>query len=110
MSGLQSGEGRMMIDSIVWAQYINVTGTQPRRHSTGRPNVRAAKITKASSGRLFPVHRHAVALLKGHLPCSDGCPVDAGCERLSCFAINCGGLVSALRRLRDETGNNTYLR
>jgi len=25
MAGLQSGEGRMMIDSVVWAQYINVT-------------------------------------------------------------------------------------
>jgi len=24
MAGLQSGEGRMMIDSVVWAQYINV--------------------------------------------------------------------------------------
>jgi len=28
MAGLQSGEGRMMIDSVVWAQYINVTDTQ----------------------------------------------------------------------------------
>jgi len=25
MAGLQSGEGRIMIDSVVWAQYINVT-------------------------------------------------------------------------------------
>jgi len=25
MAGLQSGECRMMIDSVVWAQYINVT-------------------------------------------------------------------------------------
>jgi len=25
MAGRQSGEGRMMIDSVVWAQYINVT-------------------------------------------------------------------------------------
>jgi len=36
MAGLQSGEGRGMIDSVVWAQYINVTDTQthrePRRH------------------------------------------------------------------------------
>jgi len=31
MTGLQSGEGRMMIDSVVWAQYINVTDRQPRR-------------------------------------------------------------------------------
>jgi len=28
MVGLQSGEGRTMIDSVVWAQYINVTDTQ----------------------------------------------------------------------------------
>jgi len=28
MAGLQSGEGRIMIDSVVWAQYINMTDTQ----------------------------------------------------------------------------------
>jgi len=28
MAGLQSGEGRMTIDSVVWAQYINVIDTQ----------------------------------------------------------------------------------
>jgi len=27
MAGLQSGEGCMTIDSVVWAQYINVTHT-----------------------------------------------------------------------------------
>jgi len=27
MAGLHSREGRMMIDSVVWAQYINVTDT-----------------------------------------------------------------------------------
>jgi len=40
MAGLQSDEGRMMIESVVWTQYINVTDTetatkrdrQPRRH------------------------------------------------------------------------------
>jgi len=36
MAGLQSGEGRMMIDSVVWPQYVNVTDTQPRRHSKYR--------------------------------------------------------------------------
>jgi len=38
MAGLQSGEGRVMIDSVVWAQDINVTDThtQPRRHSKCR--------------------------------------------------------------------------
>jgi len=42
MAGLQSGESRMMIDSVVWAQCINVTNTQtatqPRRHINSRPN------------------------------------------------------------------------
>jgi len=42
MSGLQSGEGRMTIDSVVWAQHINVTDRrthrQPRRDSNIRPN------------------------------------------------------------------------
>jgi len=28
MAGLQTSEGCMMIDSVVWAQYINVTDTQ----------------------------------------------------------------------------------
>jgi len=32
MTGLQSGEGRMMIDLVVYAQYINVTDTQPDSH------------------------------------------------------------------------------
>jgi len=27
MAGLQSSEGRMMIDSVVWAQYISATDT-----------------------------------------------------------------------------------
>jgi len=39
MAGLQSGEGRMMIDSVVWAQHINrQTHRQPRRHSKCRAN------------------------------------------------------------------------
>jgi len=33
-AGLQSGEGRMMIDSVVWAQCINVTDTQTDREVT----------------------------------------------------------------------------
>jgi len=35
MAGLQSGESRIMFDSVVWAQYINVTDTHRRlrRHS-----------------------------------------------------------------------------
>jgi len=34
MAGLQSGEGQMiMINSVVWAQYINVTDTQTDRET-----------------------------------------------------------------------------
>jgi len=32
MARLQSGEGRMMIDSVIWAQHINVTDTQTDSH------------------------------------------------------------------------------
>jgi len=48
MTGLQSDEGGLMIDSVVWAQYINVTDRQPRRHSKCRANAlrRAAKSIK----------------------------------------------------------------
>jgi len=50
MAGLQSCENRMMIDSVVCAQYIIVTDThtdrQPRRHGNSRPYAlrRVAKI------------------------------------------------------------------
>jgi len=50
--GRQAGEGRMIIDSVVWKQYINVTdtqtATQPRRHSNSPPNAlrRAAKMVE----------------------------------------------------------------
>jgi len=32
MAGLQSDEGRMLIGSLVWAQYINVKDTQTDSH------------------------------------------------------------------------------
>jgi len=34
MAGLQSGEGRVIIDSVVWAQYINVTDIHTHSHVT----------------------------------------------------------------------------
>jgi len=45
MAGLQTGEGRMIIDS--WTQCINMPDTQPRRHSKLRANAlrRVAKVT-----------------------------------------------------------------
>jgi len=50
MAGLRSGEGCIMIDSVVWAQYINVTDRQPRRHSKCRDYAlrRAAKMPAKS--------------------------------------------------------------
>jgi len=32
MAGLQSGEGRIMIVSVVWAKYINVTNRHRQTH------------------------------------------------------------------------------
>jgi len=47
MAGLQSGEGRMMIDSVVWVQHTNVTDRQthrqPRRHSKWQKNKMATR-------------------------------------------------------------------
>jgi len=38
MAGLQSGEGRLMIDSVVWTQYINVTDRHTDRQTDTSPN------------------------------------------------------------------------
>jgi len=38
-AGLQSGEGLMMMDSVVWAQYINVTATSPQQTPRRRTGV-----------------------------------------------------------------------
>jgi len=53
MAGLQSGEGRMMFDSVVWAQYIK----QPRRHSNsqGLHKRRTRRAAKTSLGTYIPV-------------------------------------------------------
>jgi len=47
MTGLQSGEGRMMIDSVVWAQHINVTDTQTGKQ-TDRQTDRHIAIANAA--------------------------------------------------------------
>jgi len=49
MAGLQSGEGRLMIDSVVWAQYINVTDRQPHRHSKCRTKALHRKAKTSST-------------------------------------------------------------
>jgi len=41
-AGLQYGEGRMMIDSVVWAQHINVTDTQTATSPQQMPRQRTA--------------------------------------------------------------------
>jgi len=56
---LQSGEGRMMIDSVVWAQYINVTDTPPSRHSKGRANaLRQKSARECVNLRTCQEHQH----------------------------------------------------
>jgi len=60
MVGLH-GESRMMIDSVFWAQYINVTDTQtarkPRRHSTSRTSAlrRCTEIAATAARQLYTV-------------------------------------------------------
>jgi len=60
MAGLQSGEGRMIIDSVVWAQYINVTDTHtdthPRRHSNSRPNA-----LQQAAKNYYDIHQQAAS-------------------------------------------------
>jgi len=46
MAGLQSGKDRMMIDSVVWAQYINVTD----RHTDSHVATANAELTQYASG------------------------------------------------------------
>jgi len=71
MAGLQSGDGRMMIDSVVWTQYFNMTDTQtdskPRRHSKCCANAlhRVAKTKALQSQALHS--RLAVTLTIGVL-------------------------------------------
>jgi len=44
MAGLQSREGHMMIDSVVWAQYINVTNTQTDRQTDSHVDIANAAL------------------------------------------------------------------
>jgi len=60
MAGLQSGEGRTMINSVIWAQYINVTDTHTDSHVTTATAtltrcVRATIMILASPFRLHQV-------------------------------------------------------
>jgi len=58
MAGLQSGEGRMMIDSVVWAQYVNVTDRQTHRQPRRRSKCRANALRRAAKMPVvFPSHR-----------------------------------------------------
>jgi len=59
MAALQSGVGRMMIDSVVWTQYIKVTDTQAAtspyqmpRQRTGVERQKRAKVTRRRTHRI----------------------------------------------------------
>jgi len=56
MPGLQSGKGRMMIDSVVWAQYINVTDTETDRQIDSHVAIANAAPTHCV-GQQKTVHR-----------------------------------------------------
>jgi len=58
MAGLQSGEGRIMIDSVVGTQYINVTDTETALYRSMR---RAAK--NEQMNRPNPVDSMRLAVL-----------------------------------------------
>jgi len=47
MAGLQSDESRMMIDSVVWAQYINVTDTQTAKQTNKQTHHRSKGLANA---------------------------------------------------------------
>jgi len=61
MAGLQSGEGRTMIDSVVWAQYINVTDRHTDSHvATANATALGGKNARSIS---HPPHLKRVAAL-----------------------------------------------
>jgi len=45
MSGLESGKDRMIIDSVVWAQYVNVTDTQTNMQTDDHAAMAKAELT-----------------------------------------------------------------
>jgi len=52
MAGLQSGDGRIMIDSVVWAQYINVTDRQTDSHVAVANAAQRPGIGRQSEGKV----------------------------------------------------------
>jgi len=87
MAGLQSREGRTMIDSVVWAQYINVLDTQmhrqPHRHSKlGANALRQAAKTADSKTFLLTVIR------LWHINCYTLTDFDLTLGRIEC--LKCG--------------------
>jgi len=73
MAGLQSDESRMMIDSVVWAQHIEVidtqTATQPRRDSNSRTN----ELRSGGKSWTLQFLEHSVELTGSQS--SSGCPL-----------------------------------
>jgi len=61
-AGLQSGKGHMMMDSVVWAQYINMTDTQTDSHvaitnAVPMHRVVQQKSATASAGLVLSLHK-----------------------------------------------------
>jgi len=52
MAGLQSGEVHMMINSVVWVQYINVTDTQQTDSHFAIANASGDKNTAPISAKM----------------------------------------------------------
>jgi len=61
MVGLQSGKGRMMIDSVVWAQNINTSDTQTDRHFATANAMPMQRIVQQKLNRT-----HAFSMVKFH--------------------------------------------
>jgi len=58
-AGLQSAEGRMMIDSVVWAQYINVTDRHTDRQTDTQTATSHCVGRQKLGHRLYPVLLYA---------------------------------------------------
>jgi len=55
MAGLRSGEGRMMINSVVWAQFINVTDAENSHVATAGAPMQYGKKNQTAVGLLTPL-------------------------------------------------------
>jgi len=71
MAGLQAGESRMMIDSVVWAQYINVPDAQTDRQPLAIGPYQMPRQRSASGGKnllqtIVRLHRQPITDARTH--------------------------------------------